>query len=306
MKIYNGFSDKRLKPRPRAAAIGVFDGVHLGHRKILRAMLADARCFRLSPCVVTFDPHPERVLRGKKDDAAVLLSLNHRLELFRRLGVRECVIVKFNRSFARVSAEKFLNNLLLNRLGMRSLSVGRGFRFGHRGAGDEALLRASAKRSGFRFHAIAPFRKGGVVSSTRIRRLVLEGKLREASGLLGRAVSVIGTVVKGRGRGRSIGFPTANLDPHHEILPPEGVYAAAGRIDGRMRPAAVSIGPRPTFSDAQKTLEVHFPGLSRNLYGKDVELEFRKHLRPLRRFRNTDALTHAIRSDVRKTLNLLK
>lgn len=307
MKIYSGFSDKRLNVRPRAVAIGVFDGVHLGHQKIVRAMCGDAVRLRLSPCVVTFDPHPSRVLGRGDSDSGVLLSLDHRLSLLGRLGVRECVVVRFDRAFAAVPAETFLEELLVGRLGMRSLSVGSGFRFGRHAAGDERLLRDGAARFGYRFHAVTPLKRSGeIVSSTRIRRMILEGRLRAASALLGRPYAVVGTVVSGRGRGRGLGFPTANLDPHHEILPPDGVYAAASKIDGRVRAAGVSIGPRPTFGDREKTLEVHFPGLSKNLYGKDIELEFRKRLRPLRRFSSPQALANAIRSDIEKTLNLLR
>ena len=307
MNVYSGFLDPRLKAHPRAVAIGVFDGIHLGHQKIIRSMLRDAKRLGISSAIVTFHPHPEHVLGRHGPDSSVLLSLHHRLALLKATGVQECIVVRFNRAFSKVSAENFLNKFLLGRLRMRSLSVGKGFRFGRQARGDEHFLKESANREGFLFHCIQPLRRRGeIVSSTRIRRLILSCRFSEASILLGRPYAIEGTVVAGRGRGRRIGFPTANLDPHHEVLPPSGVYAASGKLKGKSRNAVVHIGSRPTFSDREKTVEIHFLNPTADIYGQDIELEFKGRLRSVKRFKSVEDLKAAIAQDIHKALKLFK
>ncbi|MBI3253092.1 MAG: bifunctional riboflavin kinase/FAD synthetase [Candidatus Omnitrophica bacterium] len=300
MKIYQGFRDKRLKKRPRAVAIGIFDGVHRGHRKIIQKALGAARRSRAASLVVTFEPHPNKILRpGQKHP--ILMSLEHRLRLFERLGIAEVLVIRFDRRFSKITHEDFLRGLLLKRLGMKSLCVGHDFRFGFRGRGDARYLRQESGKRGFGFSLVAPLKvRGRTISSTRIRRLIERGHLRKAEEMLGRPVSVYGTVIHGRGRGRSVGFPTANLNPHHETLPPRGVYAARGFLGERELAGVIHIGKRPTFADRQASLEVHFLNFHKNIYGREVELIFIKKLRPIRKFRDKAALAEAIREDIRK------
>ncbi|HTL70338.1 MAG TPA: bifunctional riboflavin kinase/FAD synthetase [Candidatus Eisenbacteria bacterium] len=305
MKIYEGFEDRRLKARPRSVAIGVFDGVHLGHQKILRDLFRRAKRLGARPTIVTFDPHPEKVLRPGNANP-ILMSLPHRLRLFGELGVAETVVVRFNKRFAAVTHQRFLEELLVGRLGMRSLSVGRDFRFGRGGRGDIGYLAALSCALGYEFTAVPPFRLGGhVVSSTRIRKLIRSGRLKDASRMLGRSVSVYGTVVRGRGRGKSVGFPTANLNPHHETLPPPGVYAAWGILDGRRLQAVLNLGSRPTFGDRETALEAHFLRFHGDLYGREIELDFVKKLRSVRRFAGREELARAIRADIRRAERVL-
>ena len=307
MKIYRGFEDKKLKDRPRAVAIGIFDGVHRGHQLILKKMLASAKKMHASSTVVTFDPHPQKVLSPKHLNPKILMSLRHRLHFFSSLGVQETLVVPFNKKIAGVSHEDFLEKLLLERLGMRSLSVGRDFRFGRKAGGDRHYLTARQKRSGFHlFLSPALSFLGKPISSTRIRQLIEDGDLKQASKMLGRPVSVSGTVVRGRARGRKIGFPTANLNPHHETLPPAGVYAAKGYLGKRLLKGMVHIGKRPTFKDMEKSLEVHFLDFHRNIYGREIELTFLGKLRDTRTFADGRALAKQIRKDILKAKALFR
>jgi riboflavin kinase/FMN adenylyltransferase len=306
VKIYRGFEDRRLKRRARAVAIGIFDGMHRGHKLILKKAIDSAKKKRVVPTVVTFDPHPQKVLSPRHRNPKILMSLEHRLNFFSSVGVKETLIVPFNKKFARISHQDFLNELLLKRLGMRSLSVGRDFRFGRQAKGDRFYLAGQSKKAGFDlFLSPALSFCGKAISSTRIRQLIEEGDLKQASKMLGRPVSVSGTVVHGRGRGKKVGFPTANLDPHHETLPPAGVYAAVGRLGGRLLKGMVHIGHRPTFGDKQKSLEVHFLDFHRNIYGRDIELVFLAKLRPVRSFPDGKALARQIQTDIRRAKSLI-
>ncbi len=306
MRVYRGFSDTSLKPRARAVAIGIFDGVHRGHSLILRKALASAKKLRASATVVTFDPHPQKVLSPGRTPK-ILMSLEHRLHFFATHGVKETVVVPFNKGFSRVSHQDFLKKLLLKKLGMRSLSVGEDFRFGRKALGGRDYLKKESRAEGFAlFLSPALSYKGRPVSSTRIRERIEKGDLKEASRMLGRPVSVSGTVVHGRSRGSRIGFPTANLNPHHETLPPPGVYAARGELGGKYLQGVVHIGERPTFQDRRKTLEVHFLDFHRPLYGREIELAFLGRLRGVRTFPDARVLVRQIRKDILRARALFR
>ncbi len=305
MKLYHGFYEKRLKKKSRCVAVGIFDGVHRGHQKILKRMLSEAGRSGALSTVVTFEPHPVRVL-DPRHAHPIIMSLAHRLRFFERLGVEEAVVIRFDRRFSGTTRETFLEKFLAGRLGMKALSVGYDFRFGRGGAGDTRYLGQEARRLGFRLFVSAPEKTSGrIISSTRIRSLVEAGKLKEAARMLGRPVSVLGTVVRGRGRGRSVGFPTANLNPHHETLPPPGVYAAWGFLDGRKLRGVIHIGKRPTFNDRQKSLEVHFLDFHKQIYNREIELIFMARLRNIQKFTDKKALATAIQNDIQKARRLL-
>jgi len=298
MQIFQGFRDKRIRNRPRCIAIGIFDGVHRGHQKIIARAVRDAKRIGASSTVITFDPHPNKVLRPAVSHP-ILMTLSHRLNFFEKIGVNEVILVHFNERFAKISHRHFLDELLFGQLGMKSLSVGKDFRFGFRGLGDARTLLEGSKRLGFQLSLAKPVKAGhDIISSTRIRKLIEKGELNKAERMLGRPVSVYGTVEHGRGRGRSLGFPTANLNPHHETLPPGGVYAAWGSLNGTKLKAVIHIGKRPTFKDRQKSLEAHFFNFHRNIYGSAIELFFKKRIRGTRAFGSPEALTRAIRKDI--------
>ena len=305
MIVYSGFNDRSLKREPRCIAIGVFDGVHRGHQKIIEHLLQDAEHHRAKSLVVTFEPHPDKILKPK-ENRPILMSLAHRIRTLEKMGVKEVLVIRFTKKIAKISHKDFLYKLLLGELGMKALSVGKDFRFGFLGLGDDKFLRYESKRAGFALSLVAPLRyQAEIISSTRIRRLIEEGSLKKTEKMLGRPVSVYGTVVRGRGRGRSIGFPTANLNPHHETLPPGGVYAAWGDLDGRRLKGVIHIGERPTFRDHEKSLEVHFFNFHQNIYGRELELEFVRRLRGTERFKNKESLIEAIEKDAKKALNIL-
>lgn len=304
MKVYFLPEDAgRVRRRPRAVAIGIFDGVHLGHRKIIEKTLHRRG---ETPAVVTFDPHPGKVLHPKEFHPTILMSLEHRLKILEALGVRETFVIRFNRRFSGISHESFLRDTLLDRLQTRFISVGDDFRFGHRGLGDRKYLESESHKSSFKLSAARQLLfKKKPISSTRIRQKIEHGDLVRAKKMLGRTVSVYGTVVRGRGRGRKLGFPTANLNPHHEALPPAGVYAARGFLGKKPLRGVIHIGERPTFGDKQRSLEVHFFDFHKNIYGRDLELLFIARLRSIRRFSDPKRLSDAIRQDAMKAKRML-
>jgi riboflavin kinase / FMN adenylyltransferase len=304
MKIFHGLNDSKITPTKRAIAIGIFDGVHRGHQKILDTLLRKARKNKARAMVVTFDPHPNKVLRHEPAPP-IILSLKHRLRLLDRMGIDEAVVIHFDKKFSKISHTRF-TELLLKRLGLVALSVGHDFRFGNKGLGNEDYLKGKSRALGFSLSIAKPLKyQREIISSTRIRQLIEKGNLKKAEKMLGRPVSVYGDVVRGRGRGKKVGFPTANLNPHHETLPPSGVYAAWGYLGKRKLKGVIHIGQRPTFKDKQASLEVHFLHFNRNIYGKELELIFVSKLRETKRFRDMATLAKAIKNDAKKAAKLL-
>jgi riboflavin kinase / FMN adenylyltransferase len=305
VKVYCGFEDPALKKRNRCIAIGIFDGVHRAHRAILRRVVREAKKKRQVAAVLTFDPHPRKVLSGDKKNPPILMSLDHRLGVIGTLGLDEAIVVRFDRKFSKMDRALFLEKLF--GIGMTQLAVGHDFRFGHRALGNTEYLRDRSEKDGFRLFVFGPMLSGGkVISSSAIRRLIKQGLLKQAEAKLGRPVSVRGTVVRGLGRGKRIGYPTANLDPHHETLPPDGVYAVRGEFGGEKLKGVVHIGCRPTFGLKEKSVEAHFFGQKRDLYGREIELFFVKKLRPIRRFKDASALGKAIKRDIHKARRALE
>jgi riboflavin kinase/FMN adenylyltransferase len=300
---YPGYIDK--SPRPSAVAVGVFDGLHIGHKRIMDHLLRLSGKKRLRPVVVTFFPHPDNVLPGRKK-ALMLCSLKHRLKLFSAAGIGLCVVLKFDRIIARMPYDSFIKQVLIDKIGMRSLVAGAGFSLGRERADIGNDLKDIAPCLGFNIHAVIPRRyKGRIISSSIIRSLIEKGDIGHASKLLDRPVSVLGTVIHGRKKGRDIGFKTANINPHHEAIPPRGVYAAYTIIDGKTYKSVVNIGQRPTFYGEDVNIETHVLGLNRGIYGKDIEVCFVKKLRPEKRFKDQGLLRLQIEDDVSRARRML-
>lgn len=285
-----------------AVAIGVFDGVHVGHRAILAAAAAEARRKNLKLVALTMDPHPSRVLHPEKR-TPLLYSLEHRLELLRDLGVSTTVVLQFNRAVAAMPAERFVEEILVRRLGAKAVAVGTNFRFGQRARGDVKFLTDTGTKSGFVVRAVEPVCSGDrAISSSRIREAVMSGRFRVASSLLGRPYGLFGTVVKGDGRGRTLGYPTINLQLDHELLPPAGVYAVWAKTGGRAYPGALHLGPRPTFDAPEPRVECHLlKSPAKSLYGRAFELTPVHKLRPVCRFATPEALARQITLDIAST-----
>jgi riboflavin kinase / FMN adenylyltransferase len=275
-----------VRERPRRVAVGEFDGVHLGHREVIRG----------SDTVLTFEPHPLRVIRPEAAPR-LLTSLEAKAELIAQLGVEELVVIPFDDSFAHQSPDEFIDHILVERLHATRVSVGENFRFGYRAAGDPVGLKADP-----RFETrVVPLVEvdGEIVSSSHIRGLVLSGDVALATRFLGAPFQLRGEVVQGDQRGRALGFPTANIVPDEALVcPGHGIYAA--RTDGTC--AAVSIGVRPTFGTGRALLvEAYLLDTDEDLYGRTLRLDFLERLRGERRFDSPEALIEQMRIDVERT-----
>ena len=285
-------------------ALGNFDGLHRGHQKIVERVKRGAVEHGGTPMAMTFDPHPPRIVRPDKAPP-LLMTKAQRLEALHRAGIGCVAVVRFTRELSAWEPEAFVRTVLVEWLRVSEVWVGANFLFGHDRSGNFSLLRTLGQRYGFRADKIDPVRyKDFVVSSTRIRRLVTEGRMDEAGALLGHGYYVDGTVVEGKRRGREIGFPTANLMTDNELLPPHGVYATTTTIDGIVHAGLTNIGTRPTFGETGTTVETHLLNYSGDLYGRSVRLGFVLRLRDERRFDDVDALRTQIEADQRRAERL--
>ena len=298
-------------PPPRwhnpVLALGNFDGLHRGHMKIIDRVRQRAGERAGTPAAMTFDPHPPRVLRPDKAPA-LLMTRDQKIEALKRSGMQGLAFVRFTPELSQWDPETFVRTVLVDWLHVFEVWVGANFLFGHDRAGTFTVLRALGMRYGFRAEKIDPIRyKDFVVSSTRVRRLVSEGRVDEAGALLGHHYFIEGDVTRGAGRGRSIGVPTANLDTANELLPPSGVYATYATVDGLVRPSVTNIGLRPTFGDTEQILiETHILDLEKDLYGSTIRLSFVQRLRDERAFPDVDALRAQIDADVRGARRLFR
>ena len=298
-------------PPPRWAlpvlALGNFDGLHRGHMKIIDRVRRRAGERGGTPAAMTFDPHPPRVLRPDKAPP-LLMTGPQKLEALERAGMQGVALVRFTPELSTWEPEVFVRTVLVEWLRVVEVWVGANFLFGHNRAGTFSVLRTLGARYGFRAEKIDPVRyKEFVVSSTRIRRLVSEGRVDEAAALLGHHYFIDGTVSRGAGRGRELGFPTANILTGNEHLPPAGVYATLATIGGVVRPAVTNIGLRPTFGDVDiPVIETHVLGFDKDLYGSELRLAFVQRLRDERAFGDVDALREQIEADIRSAQRLFR
>jgi riboflavin kinase/FMN adenylyltransferase len=297
-------------PPPRwnqpVLALGNFDGLHRGHMKIIDRVRRRAGERGGTPAAMTFDPHPPRVLRPDKAPA-LLMSTGQRLESLARSGMQGVAVVRFTRELSQWDPEMFVRAVLVEWLRVVEVWVGANFLFGHERSGTFSVLRGLGARYGFRAEKIDPVRyKDFVVSSTRVRRLVAEGRVDEAGALLGHHYFIDGVVTRGAGRGRELGFPTANLSTDNELVPPAGVYATTTTTaDGVVYPSVTNIGLRPTFGDVDRpVIEAHIFDLTRDLYDSRLRLSFVQRLRDERPFPDVDALRAQIDADCRSARRL--
>jgi riboflavin kinase/FMN adenylyltransferase len=288
-----------VSPRRTALAIGNFDGVHAGHQAILRRVIEYARESGAIATAVTFDPHPLKILRPQHAPA-ILSTLDQRLVWMEELGLEAVLILPFTNQLAQVSAEEFVERILAGALDAERIFVGDNFRFGHRHAGDVALLQSLAGKFHYAVEVIPPVVVGGeVVSSTSVRRAVTQGRMDDAARLLGRPFSLTGNVVAGTGRGRREVVPTLNLSQEQEVLPAHGVYATETRVDGRWLRSASNVGVRPTFDGSHVTVESNLLDFSGTVTPGRIEVRFWKWLRGEQKFGSAEELKAQIGRDVK-------
>ncbi len=298
MQIVRGLPSVPPERRPSAVALGVFDGVHLGHRAILGAAVAHARATGAPALACTFEPNPLEVLQPDRAPLPIT-TLDERLDLIAACGVDGTIVLTFTRELAAVEPEAFVKDVLVDRLAARQVVVGFNHRFGRAARGDAALLRELGARMGFNVDVVAPLTVDGVpVSSTAIRAALGRGDVDAAARMLGRPYTLPGTVVAGAGRGRTLGFPTANVAPGRPVLVAPGVYACTFEVGGQARRAVVNVGVRPTFGEATLAIEAYLLDFSGDLYGQTVQLTFVSRVREERRFPTVDALRAQIADDV--------
>jgi len=297
---------KGFTPRPHpVVALGNFDGVHIGHRAILREAIERARASGGTAFALTFDPLPARRLFPDRAPAA-LVTLDDKLALLGALGLDGAIVIDFTLELSRVSARDFVHDYILGRIGARTVVVGHSVSFGHKRAGNAAAMVAMGREFGFDTVVAGPVTAAGIeVSSTRIRELIGAGDMRLAAQLLGRNHFLSGVVVHGRERGRGLGFPTANLASETECLPPDGVYATRVMLADRAWPSVSNIGTNPTFNESARTVEAHIFDFDRDLYGARLRLEFVERIRGEVKFDSGDALARQIAADLMRAREIL-
>src|SRR5881296_1470907 len=305
MEILRAISDLSQLRGPLFLAIGVFDGVHLGHQAVISTSGEHARAANATPVVVTFDPHPEKVLRPE-GAPHLLTATSHKIALIRDLGVGHLLIITFDKQFAATEPEDFVQQLVKHSTPLREICVGHEWSFGKNRRGNLELLNYFGARFDFGVVGIPPVTVNGeLVSSTAIRQAVEAGDLAKAARMLGREYTILGTVVGGDNRGKKIGFPTANLSAHNEQFPPNGVYFAQAKLDGGVYPGVINLGYRPTVSSEQeRVLEIHLMDFDRDIYGSDLEVRFIHYLRPEKKFESVEALVRQISLDVKQAREL--
>ncbi|KKO20870.1 MAG: bifunctional riboflavin kinase/FAD synthetase [Candidatus Brocadia sp.] len=300
--IYGVKTLTRKIPYP-VATIGMFDGVHRGHKRIIEEVLHHALTKHGESVIITFNRHPKNVLENRPP--SFITSLEHRLKLFSNLGVDHTVVIPFDKTFAHISAEDFIREIMVGWLGVKCIILGFNCRFGRDREGNIHLVRRLAATYGFEVYECPPaMYQGRVISSTAIRQAILNGELETAERMLGRPVSILGTVVRKSGRGKTLGYPTANLDLHHEVRPPRGVYGTKLCWAGHDYLALTNIGMRPTFArepftgeDERLEVEVHILDFHENIYGQNLEVQFLFKIRDEMPFTTSEELKSQIERD---------
>lgn len=309
MKVIRGIHAIPKIQTGSVVTVGVFDGVHIGHRKVIREVVRLARLRKRTSVVVTFDPHPAKLLRPSSAVPSII-SLKHRIRLIRELGVDMLVIARFTGAFSRIAPSAFIRTVVAGRLNAREIAVSGKFYFGKGARAGVRELKKIAAACGVRVRIVRPAKAlGAVVGSSLVRSLILKGDIRRAARLIGRPVSVLGTVVSGSRFGRVLGYPTANINPHHEVVPPSGVYAVIVQVGGRRYGGLLNRGTRPTFfspRDSEPQIEAHIFDFAGTIYGRDIEVHFIRKIREEVRFNDRQELVAQIRRDEKAARFILK
>lgn len=300
MQVIRAANELKAEGRKVCAAIGVFDGVHLGHQQVIRQTLSDAEQLEGHPVVITFDRHPATVVAPDRVPS-LIHSLPQKLRSIAALGVDTTWLIHFDEAFSRQTGDEFIRSLVRDFGQLGSVCVGASFTFGHKRSGDVALLRKRGEEFHFNVHGLSAVAlDGDMISSTRIRDCIRAGRLEAASQMLGRGYSLCGVVLRGDQLGRQLGFPTANLDTTGLVLPPNGVYAVHAQVRGVGHRAVLNIGFRPTVQNPtpQLRVEAHLLDFDGDVYGLEMEIRFVARLRDEQKFPSLDALKLQISEDI--------
>ena len=307
MRIFEGIEAIDEDFRGAFVTIGNFDGVHLSHQHICRKLAAEAKKSGKRSLVITFDPHPKMILHPNIHPFYLLTTRSEKMALLDGCGVDATVIIAFDMNYSKITAEEFVRDFLWKKLAITKIIIGHDYVFGQARQGNDAFLKTQGRKLGFSVEVIKAFKiDNEIVSSTLIRNCILSGDIPAATRLLGRFYNVEGVVVSGAGRGTGLGYPTANIEPEKELLPPSGIYAAFVMVDGRRYMGALNIGAKPTFEDYTSTLEVFLLDYEGDLRGKKLNVLFVEKLRDIVKFDGPESLKRQIAADVEKTKEILK
>jgi riboflavin kinase / FMN adenylyltransferase len=297
MKIFESLDIAETFPNA-VLTIGNYDGLHLGHKKIIEQVKERARAISGTSMLMTFDPHPLSILRPD-NHLGLITPPEVKKRLIEEMGIDVLLVVPYTAEFGAISPESFIKDILLGKVGIKGLIVGYDFRFGKGGRGDVGMLKAFSEIYDFFFDVVEAITLDGEkIGSNRIRKLLIEGDVKKAEHFLGRPYAVMGTVGSGQGRGKGIGFPTINLQTNFEIMPKEGVYVSEVEVDGFRHPSVTNIGRNPTFDGSVLTIETFLLDFSGDLYGRPVTLYFRQRIRDEVKFESVEQLVDRIKQDV--------
>lgn len=299
MHVITGPKDIPSPPDNCAVAIGNFDGVHLGHRKIINVLLEEAKKNNLYPLLLTFHPHPGKILPVRKIE--LLQTLEQRLNEIKKAGVQMVVVISFDQTFAKINPEEFIRTIINQKLKAKKVIVGENFRFGNHREGDISKLNELAPLYGFSVQSISPITVDNfVVSSSLIRNLLHKGEIEKANALIGRPYEIEGTVVRGKSRGKRLGFPTANMHSLNDISP-RGVFISKVGIGSKIFSSVTHVGSKPTFDEKETMIESYIIDYNDILYEKKLRVQFLKKIREEKKFETPEALSLQIKKDLEKT-----
>jgi len=287
-------------------SIGNFDGVHLSHQFICRKLASEAKQAGTKSLVITFDPHPKMILHPNIRPFFLITTLDEKLERLAACGIDGVLVIPFTMDYSKTTAEEFVHNFLGRKLAIGKIIIGHDYTFGQGKKGNSDYLIAAGRDMGFAVEVVDAVKSGNdIISSTLIRKSIIEGNLKKAAVLLGRYYNVAGKVVTGFGRGVTLGFPTANIEPEKELLPPPGIYAAFVDTEEKRYQAVLNIGAKPTFEDYTFSFEVHLLNFSGDLRGKRINTDFVEKLRDIVKFDSPETLKKQIAADVEKAKTIL-
>lgn len=320
MELVLGIDKVKKRHKDGILALGTFDGVHLGHQKVIKSLKRRAKDLEKKSIVLTFDMHPLKTIDPVKCPP-LLTPKEEKINLIQNLGVDILILANFNRRFSSLSPEKFIKDILIDRLGIEEVFAGTDFAFGRGATGDIVFLKKKSREYGFGVKIIPPEKVGkSTISSTKIRELIKEGRVKKAALLLGRPYTLYGRVVHGESRGRELGYPTANIRPHYEMIPSDGVYLGRIRVRGRDWDGLLNIGVQPTFHKGlgrvrkgeqgvargqKRVIEAYIFDFHQRIYGRDIKVSFLEKIRDEIAFKSPEALKAQIRKDIAKARKIL-